>query len=55
MKLSEQNMNPEAKLFKVAENQYIMDNNGMQMFLQTFLIPPLTSWKNGNIIAIDIY
>lgn len=26
MKLSEQNMNPEAKLFKVAENQYIMDN-----------------------------
>lgn len=33
MKLLGQNMNPEAKLFKVAENQYIMDNNGMQMFL----------------------
>ena len=33
MKLLGQNMNPEAKLFKLAENQYIMDNNGMQMFL----------------------
>ena len=33
MKLLGQNMNPEAKLVKVAENQYIMDNNGMQMFL----------------------
>ena len=33
MKLLGQNMNPEARLFKVAENQYIMDNNGMQMFL----------------------
>lgn len=53
MELLGQNMNPEAKLYKVAEHQYIMDNNGMLVFLSVLAaILGAASLVNGIVLAV---
>ena len=53
MELLGQNMNPEAKLYKVAEHQYIMDNNGMLVFLSVLAaILGAASLVNGIVLSV---